>query len=347
MFKSCIHCLADLGTNRLLPAFPVGDIAYDVAKGRIWAVCRGCGRWTLAPLEERWEALEQAERAWRGAGLSRVAGDEVAMARLPEGNRIIRVGKSTDSGLALWRYGRLLRRRTVPGVLEQVADSSARYAAVLAALTVTPALGASLLTTGGLVAGVVLIVDLPRRLYWRRQARQILLRTEGRDPRLIRLVDTIGARLTLDDQGKMAVRLETEVLDEIRTSLRWTTGVQPIRESLTLRGEPALRLLRRLMPFVNRRGASRTQVEAALAAITLAGGPDEFMLAIAQKSYGVGGRRGHRPRKAPRLVPVLDSIAFELALQESSERRAVRGELRTLQEDWREAEEIAAIADSL
>jgi hypothetical protein len=27
-------------------------------RGRLWAVCSSCGRWTLAPFETRWEVLE-------------------------------------------------------------------------------------------------------------------------------------------------------------------------------------------------------------------------------------------------------------------------------------------------
>ena len=40
-------------------------------------------------------------------------------------------------------------------------------------------------------------------------------------------------------------------------------------------------------------------------------------------------------------------LAFEMATHEESERRALEGELSILEEMWREAEEIAAIADDL
>ncbi|HEU4752212.1 MAG TPA: hypothetical protein VFU47_03815, partial [Armatimonadota bacterium] len=53
-------------------------------------------------------------------------------------------------------------------------------------------------------------------------------------------------------------------------------------------------------------------------------------------------RRANRPWKnnAPQL-------AVEMALHEESERRALEGELAALEAAWREAEEIAHIADSL
>src|SRR3712207_9431151 len=33
------------------------------------SVCGGCGRWNLAPVEERWEPVEEAERRFRDARL--------------------------------------------------------------------------------------------------------------------------------------------------------------------------------------------------------------------------------------------------------------------------------------
>jgi hypothetical protein len=46
------------------------------------------------------------------------------------------------------------------------------------------------------------------------------------------------------------------------------------------------------------------------------------------------------------LTPV-QRLAFEMALHEEAERRAMEGELAELEAAWREAEEIAAIADNL
>ena len=46
------------------------------------------------------------------------------------------------------------------------------------------------------------------------------------------------------------------------------------------------------------------------------------------------------------LSPV-ERLALEMALHEETERRAMEGELAMLEDAWREAEEIAAIADSM
>jgi len=42
-----------------------------------------------------------------------------------------------------------------------------------------------------------------------------------------------------------------------------------------------------------------------------------------------------------------DVVALEMALHEETERRAMEGELKLLEAAWREAEEIASIADTL
>jgi hypothetical protein len=42
-----------------------------------------------------------------------------------------------------------------------------------------------------------------------------------------------------------------------------------------------------------------------------------------------------------------ERLALEMALNEESERRALEGELAQLEQAWRDAEEIAAIADNL
>lgn len=44
--------------------------------------------------------------------------------------------------------------------------------------------------------------------------------------------------------------------------------------------------------------------------------------------------------------PVGRRLAFEMALHEEQERRAMEGELRALEQAWRDAEEIATIADN-
>jgi hypothetical protein len=46
-------------------------------------------------------------------------------------------------------------------------------------------------------------------------------------------------------------------------------------------------------------------------------------------------------------LPTEVRLALEMAAHEEAERRALEGELALLEEAWREAEEIAAIADDM
>ncbi len=92
MYAACLFCHGALGRNESIEHFPVGRrLAFDAAKGRLWVVCPRCARWNLTPLEARWEAIEEAERAYRDAKL-RVATDNVGLAKLREGTELVRIG---------------------------------------------------------------------------------------------------------------------------------------------------------------------------------------------------------------------------------------------------------------
>jgi len=55
---------------------------------------------------------------------------------------------------------------------------------------------------------------------------------------------------------------------------------------------------------------------------------------------------GWHPGRVSRL-PAATRLALEMVLHEEQERVALEGELAALETAWREAEEIAAIADNL
>ena len=67
-----------------LRAFPVGRrLAFDQRRGRLWVVCRKCGKWNLTPLEERWEAIESCERLFRDTR-KRTSTENIGLAKLSE-----------------------------------------------------------------------------------------------------------------------------------------------------------------------------------------------------------------------------------------------------------------------
>ena len=63
MFTRCLVCQIPFPANELLAHFSTGNrIAFDPDRGRLWEICRTCRRWSLAPIKERWEALEELEK---------------------------------------------------------------------------------------------------------------------------------------------------------------------------------------------------------------------------------------------------------------------------------------------
>ena len=113
-----------------------------------------------------------------------------------------------------------------------------------------------------------------------------------------------------------------------------------------------------ILARVNRLGFGRADVDVATRLLTARADPEAFIqstlrgknmdldLALVRQQLN-SGRRGASAGVALASLPVLRRLALEMAVNEGSERRALEGELAQLEEAWREAEEVAAIADSL
>src|ERR1035437_7132485 len=150
MYSTCLFCHQPLGKNEAVEHFPVGRrLAFDAAKGRLWVVCRKCERWNLTPLEERWETVEECERAFRATKL-RVSPHHMGPARLREGTELVRIGEPQRPEMAAWRYGDQFGRRT----RRNVVYGAGGMAAVVGVMWGGPALGLS-------VTGVSLLMQGP------------------------------------------------------------------------------------------------------------------------------------------------------------------------------------------
>jgi len=146
MYSTCLFCNQDLGRNQEIESFPVGRrLAFDAATGRLWVVCRTCGRWNLTPMEERWEAIEQCERLFRATRL-RVSTDNIGLARMRDGSELVRVGKPERPELAAWRYGDVFGRRRWRAVVGAV--TSAAGGAALNYAPLVPVIGYALPVVG-------------------------------------------------------------------------------------------------------------------------------------------------------------------------------------------------------
>jgi hypothetical protein len=337
MYSTCLFCNADLGANEEIESFPVGRrLAFDGAKGRLWVVCRRCERWNLTPLEERWEAIEQCERAFRDTKL-RVSTDEIGLARLRDGLELVRIGAPQRPEMAAWRYGDQFGRRRRRALLLGGASAAAVGACVVAgpvlglvSVSVWPALniysfGRSLYQRGSVaariprVAGAGLVVS-------REELEHASLRWDAREH-----------RWSLDVQHRPTQP----------DRVRWWQMARE-HEHTTLQGDDALRAARLLLPVLNARGAARATVRDAVHFLEETPAADAIF-ARAARSFPARTTRPSLHDASVRLktIPTSVLLALEMAAHEESERRALEGELHLLEAAWRDAEEIAAIADDM
>jgi PAS domain-containing protein len=128
---------------------------------------------------------------------------------------------------------------------------------------------------------------------------------------------------------------------------------------LVLGNAPARRMLGRAMARVNESGSGDRILRYATELLDRAGAPDALLLSVAGQGLGLHGGQprgpGDRERSwtvfttagRERLPNPVVTLALEMALNDETERCALEGELAELEAMWREAEEIAAIADAL
>ncbi|NUQ11717.1 MAG: hypothetical protein HUU26_05210 [Gemmatimonadaceae bacterium] len=341
MYSTCLFCNEALGSNEAVEAFPVGRrLAFDQAKGRLWVVCPKCERWNLTPLEERWEAIEQAERLYRDTR-RRVATDNVGLARLRDGTTLVRIGEPLRPEFAAWRYGDQFGRRRN----RQLLLAAGGLAAVGAVVTGLSAAGIGIGAFGWMIAnrGQAIIRGDPERVIAK-------IHTEAHGLVHVRRRHLNETAIARTDDGRLAL------------DLRFRNGRGRVV------GREAERIAAVLLPQVNRYGGNRRAVAEAVDEIEDAGSAEGFIERLS-RSAGVaegharewewsGGvfvmgaswprRRGrNRGRAGLNALPGPQRLALEMALHEEAERRAMQGELEELERAWREAEEIAGISDTL
>jgi hypothetical protein len=332
MYSTCMFCNKPLGTNDALEAFPVGNrLAFDSARGRLWVVCRACERWNLSPLDERWEAVEQAERAYRDTR-RRVATENVGLARLRDGTTLVRIGEPLRPEFAAWRYGDQFGRR--------------RNRALMIAGGGVTALAA--VVVGGAVAGA----SVGGFAYMMVQAGRFMVHGSP---------ETVVAKIRTEQYGLVHVRrrhlAESSIAQEadgaLALNLRFKNG------SAHFTGREAERIAAIVVPKVNRFGGTKADVGRAVEMIERVGSSDGFLghLAATSQAHTQAWTLDRRPRwrRGARdftkfglfSMPTSQRLALEMALHEEAERRALAGELEELERAWREAEEVAAISDNL
>jgi hypothetical protein len=337
MYTRCLFCQADLGRNEAIEAFPVGRrLAYDAERGRLWVVCRSCERWNLTPLEQRWEAIDSAERLYRDTR-RRAATENIGLAQLNDGTELVRVGRPLRPEFAAWRYGDQFGRRRRRAMATGVAAVGATGAVIVAG----PVLGLVSLAT---VAPLLNVLNLTINGWRVRQS--IAVPTEpGRTLR----VATNLASVRLLPRGDERWQLEVGgVLPEGERIAHWRR-VDLETRSVLLEGDAALRAAGTLLAHVNRAGGGAAAVRDAVALVERTPDPASLFAHTAgeqrRRFYARSWQFGEDGRIT--TFPPAVRLALEMAAHEEQERRALEGELGELERAWQEAEQIAAIADDL
>jgi hypothetical protein len=358
VYTTCLFCHSDLGANHHLSTFPVGRrLAFDPKKGRLWVICTRCGRWNLTPLEERWEAIDDGERLFRGTRL-RMSTDNIGLARFRGGFELVRVGPALLPEIASWRYGTRLAR------LEPEETDARRSLFVKGARLIARATASALV---GYAHAVGFSDDAVLRMRTFRRGHGVLLRTADENDHLIvvRYRHLGAAEL---------VRPEKDA--------PWQLKLQHDGGIATLAHSPALRVAGKMLATLNVGVASQAEVQHAIAKLDDAGDPEGYFtrvaslamrtswgrypdakddaddqpkgsfseklaLQLANRSFWGRGGTGSDEQTPLFRLPAVDRLALEMAANEDIERRALIGELDALHAAWKDAEEIAAIADEM
>ena len=200
----------------------------------------------------------------------------------------------------------------------------------LVSLTTSAAVALGLTTSVGSLAA-----QLAMRT-WRTNHTVLAVPVDGRQP-LALTAEQVSTLEILPGEADAQWRL--------RLRSRWWVGP---RGPLHLEGDSALRVLSRVMPFINEGGGSRKAINTAVTLLEHEAPVEERVAEFAGQPPQTWYHR-YVSRSHPYLAqhPLERRLALEMLLREGIEERSMRGELWLLEREWRAAEAIAAIADSL
>ena len=265
-------------------------------------------------MEERWEAIEECERQFR-ATILRSSTDEIGLGRVREGTDLIRIGKPLRPEFAAWRYGRHFERRR-------------RLTYVKSGVGI--ALTAAVFVAGGPFVGLAgPSVAFLERVFTRRS-------DIARAQKVIRQ-HSKAAFGKWTRQQNVSVRIIPS-----ETPQGWALRFAHSGKFLDFQEFDALHTAHLIAPILNIEGGNKDFVRIAVREIEVAGSPERFF----QRMLKYGQSKGWKYTSLTEY-PHEMRLAFEMASHEETERSALEEDLSRLEADWREAEEIAQIADNL
>lgn len=326
MYRSCLVCRSDLGENSEVARFPVGTrIAFSPTEGRLWAICERCGEWNLAPIEARWEAVDECEGLYETA-LRRGSTEGLAMAQLGD-LRLLRVGDRSD--LPTLRYAGRLRQRSRRHKWRHRARSLTDHVLVLGFSTACSfVMGLNGFFLGIALGGLAVTA-------WRGRPGRLVAEVTDSEGQPIPITERVlrEARLVPTDD-----RPDDASTDEGPPEKGWSLR---LRRGLELDGEAAVQALRVLTPLMNRSDHPEELLGRALRYIEKKGGTLDSVFAAAAR------RRGRRrTARVANLDPHI-RLAIEMLAGAETEARALSADLAPLVSAWKSAESLARIQDDL
>jgi len=329
---ACLFCRGFLGSNEHVEHCSAGRrLAFDSGKGRLWIVCPECGGWNLAPLDTRWEAIEECVRLFERTSV-RVCTENIGLAVIYGSLDLIRIGRPFRQELAVWRYADELRGRRRRALLKVGANAADSYGWMIGAGGLLGA-GVALLVGAPAAIGVGMVAGAGTEELWRGMGPERIEKLMGKVIAKVR-INTLD--FSFVRTGHLPdVRLNT-VDRDWRFELPHSVGWEGYTE------DQAINVMGLVLPVANGFGASQTQVVDAVRELDKVGDARAYIESVANRV-----RRSELKEKGIGQYPMHVRLALEMAAHEETEREALRGRLRWLERRWRQAEEIAEIADNL
>jgi hypothetical protein len=317
VYSTCLYCTKDLGANEVLETLPIGRrVAFDARQGRLWVVCRSCEKWNLVPFDTRLETIDACEKLFSETRV-RFSTDNIGIARLKEGLELVRVGPAQRPEFAAWRYGDQFGRRRKRYAIQIGGVALATGAVVIGGHPAMVFLRTA--GIGGTFAWQAVFQGMG--LYSRRRA-VVRVPTPDAPNGVLTGTQLTKASIVSQHPGwSLWVPVFTETRGGFATALR--------TRDTEFHGAAAVEVLGKIMPRLNASGGSKSRVQEAVALMD-------------ERSPLEEPRAGRLKELHPAV-----RLALEMAAHEDTERAALAGELKLLERQWREAEEVAKIADSL
>src|SRR6266581_2757397 len=307
MYRTCAFCNGTFDGEGGPSGLGVGRrLAFDEWKGRLWVICQRCSRWNLAPLDDRLERIEALARAARDGRVA-AATEQVALIRWGDYD-FVRVGKPARVEFAMWRYGERLKARR----REQL-----KFVVPLTIATVGLAVAVNVAAGGSVGVFVWNVPNIARSIYTGMIGRRRVGLVEPP------ICERCGAVVTLRARHVAHAR----VVPEARSGLGLILSCPTCRsEGAMLVGPEAQAALQQGLTYLSLARRGRQRAEDAARLVEGAGGPDHLIRDVARRELTV---RSLAPERR---------LALEMAVDE-------RAEVEELERQWRDAEEIAEIAD--